>query len=330
MKRKKGALPIAWTAAVLLGLAAGVAVLFLTHAGQAAEGLGQLLGYAVSSVGRLGAALRFAAVLMLLGLGCYVSASAGGTALGVPGQFIAGAAAALLGAALNQWGLCLLLGAAAGCAWGMLPRLFRGHAAGAAVLLDWAAYFTADALLAGLPFQPGDKAARLAAVHPGAMPPALGGSFVNAAVPVALACAAAVWFLIRSTTLGYEIRACALNRQAAWNAGVRVNQRETLAAGLCGGLAGLAGGLFFLLDASTYALSGALPSVAFYAVPSALLGMAHPLAAVGSALVVAWLRSGQTALNKLIGQQDARLVAGAALYLGALALLAWRGMRRGK
>ena len=45
MKRKKGALPIAWTAAVLLGLAAGVAVLFLTHAGQAAEGLGQLSAY---------------------------------------------------------------------------------------------------------------------------------------------------------------------------------------------------------------------------------------------------------------------------------------------
>ena len=66
---------------------------------------------------------------------------------------------------------------------------------------------------------------------------------VHTGLLFSLAAAAALWALLRFTTLGFDIRALGANARAAAFAGVPVTRTMVLVALLSGGLAGLAGAI---------------------------------------------------------------------------------------
>ena len=139
-----------------------------------------------------------------------------------------------------------------------------------------------------------------------------------------------IWLLMSKTTLGYEIRACGLDRKASRHAGIRTGRRILLAAAFSGAMAGLAGAMYCMLDTTAYSVYRVAATFGFFAAPAALFGAAHPLAGVLSAVIVSWIRAGYTALKTLIGTQDADLTVGTMLFGGALILVIWRAIQRKK
>jgi simple sugar transport system permease protein len=114
---------------------------------------------------------------------------------------------------------------------------------------------------------------------------------VNAGFLLALAAAAAVWWLLERSTTGFEFRTVGANPSAARTAGMSVERSWVLAMLLAGGLAGLAAcavvqGTDYQLNFQSYGTYG------FDGITVALLGRARPVGIVLSALLFGALHAG--------------------------------------
>jgi ABC-type uncharacterized transport system permease subunit len=127
--------------------------------------------------------------------------------------------------------------------------------------------------------------------HVGGPPPQVGVGFL-----VALAAAAAMWWLLARSTLGFEFRTVGANPSAARTAGMSVSRTWILVMLLAGGLAGLSGavaiqGTFYSLNFQSYGDYG------FTGITVALLGRARPLGVVLAALLFGALDTGGTVMQ---------------------------------
>ncbi len=130
-------------------------------------------------------------------------------------------------------------------------------------------------------------------IAPNAHLPLIAGSHlrINAAFPLALACAAGVWWLLNRSTIGFEFRSVGANPNAARSAGMSVPRTWILAMLIAGGLGGLAAsavvqGTDFSLNFQSYGTYG------IDAITVALLGLARPGGVVLAALLFGALDAG--------------------------------------
>lgn len=117
---------------------------------------------------------------------------------------------------------------------------------------------------------------------------------------VALVAAVLVWFVMKRTTLGYEMRAVGHNPQAAAFAGIPVNAVILKTALLSGGLAALAG------FSEVAGLKGNLtldlsPGYGYTGIVVAMLAMLNPLGVVAAAIFVAAIFVGADAMSRTAG-----------------------------
>ncbi len=117
---------------------------------------------------------------------------------------------------------------------------------------------------------------------------------------LALFSATITWFIMKKTTLGYEMRAVGHNPEAARFAGVRVNMVLAKTALLSGGLAALAG------FSEVAGLKGNLtldlsPGYGYTGIVVAMLAMLNPLGVVVSAIFVAGIFVGADAMSRAVG-----------------------------
>jgi ABC-type uncharacterized transport system permease subunit len=194
-----------------------------------------------------------AAPLLLAGLAAAIALRAGLVNLGVQGQALAGALAAVL---VAEWirapgvvllPLAALAGMGAGLAWALLPALLRVWRGVPELLTTVLASYLALALVAALPSAAapprvrqaaavGSLAAPLAGLGPGATWPAL----LTWTVPAALA-AVLLWaFALRRSYVGLWLRALALAPRAARVAGAPAGVIALASLLLSGAVAGLA------------------------------------------------------------------------------------------
>ena len=134
-----------------------------------------------------------------------------------------------------------------------------------------------------------DASARLPLVSSGQLRLDLG-------LPIALAAAAAIAWLLERSTAGFELRAVGANPDAARTAGISVGRSYVLAMTTAGALAGLGGGMLVLSTSAlgnTFALTGQVAgSVGFDGITVALLGRGRPWGVVASAVLFGALRAG--------------------------------------
>jgi ABC-type uncharacterized transport system permease subunit len=130
-------------------------------------------------------------------------------------------------------------------------------------------------------------------MHGTARLPHLAGSTlrINAGIIVALAAAAGVWWLLKRSTVGFEIRAIGANAKAARTAGMNVDRGYIVVMLIAGGLAGLAGasvvlGTNYTVDPQVYGTYG------IDAITIALLGRGTPLGVVLASLLYGALHAG--------------------------------------
>jgi simple sugar transport system permease protein len=109
-----------------------------------------------------------------------------------------------------------------------------------------------------------------------------------------------VWFLLKKTRLGFNMRASGLAKDAAYFSGINVNKTMLISAIISGGIAGIAGAVevggihYHLIEA----LSGGL---GYSGIIVATLSSLNPIAVIPSALFIGLIDTGSQTLSRAMG-----------------------------
>jgi general nucleoside transport system permease protein len=250
---------------------------------------------------------------IIAGLSVALAFKAGLFNIGVEGQLLAGSLAAVLagyGITGLPWFVHLPLvvaaGVLAGGAYGAIPgvlKAFTGaHEVIVTIMLNYVASITTSFLLSGVMKDPRSGAvARTPFIAESARLPDLAPSpdiLLHLGVPIAVAVAVLIWWLLYKTTVGFEIRTVGANPHAARYAGIGVARTVVLTMALAGGLGGLAGAIE-VSGVNYYHTPGFSVGYGFDSIAIALLGRAHPLGVIPAALLFGGLRAGASRMQFL-------------------------------
>ena len=282
---------------------------------KVASAYGALVVGAVGSPSALAATTNQAAPLICAGLGVGLAFRAGLFNIGAQGQ-------ATIGAILAAWAgfalhlpvvlhllVALAFGLVGGAAWGALVGFLKARTGAHEVIVTIMLNDIASGVLAWLLttrafLRPGRQDPISPPVDATSMFPSLFGQ-LHVGFLVALAAAAATWWLIDRTTVGFTIRAVGANPRAAGTAGMDVARTTIVTMTLSGLLAGLAGVQYAVGPGAngvpTPLSMGLVGSVGFDAITVALLGRSRPVGIVGAGLLFGGLHSGGLAMQSMAG-----------------------------
>ena len=249
--------------------------------------------------------------LVLTGLAAAVAFKARFYNLGGEGQLYLGAlCAAVLGLHLAlpralAVPVIMAAGCAAGAAWalcaGMLKARLKVDEVVVTLLSNYIVIYIISALLDGPLKDPRTMWPNSPPILESARYPILiAGTRLHAGALVALAAAAAVWWAMKRSVLGFEIAAVGANPKAAGYAGIPVARTVVLTAIMSGGLAGLAGvgeviGLHYDL------VEKISPNYGYAGVVIAVLGGLNALGVVCAALLFGVLITGAELMSRYTG-----------------------------
>lgn len=249
------------------GLVAGLAVFFGLMVGaiiMLVSGFNPVTGYvslvqsALGSSLNIGEVLRSMTPLILTAAGFLVAQSAGFFNIGLAGQvwvgWIASTWFVLVNQSMTPWlsiPLAVIIGALAGALMGALPGWLRAQFGASEVIttimLNYIALYGGNAFVQGLPkklMTTTDMTVTLPtedSLRWDLLANLTGGSRLNIGFIIAIVALVAIWFIMKRTTLGFEIRAVGLNPDAARYAGMSAKRTAVTAMTISGLLAGLAG-----------------------------------------------------------------------------------------
>jgi ABC-type uncharacterized transport system permease subunit len=123
---------------------------------------------------------------------------------------------------------------------------------------------------------------------------------LSAAFILSIAAAAATFYLLQRTTIGYEIRAIGFNPAAAQNAGINPKKGIILAMVLSGVLAGI-GGAGEILGVHRRFIDGFSPGYGWDGLTVALVGGLNPVGSIVAAILFGAIRSGGISMNVSTG-----------------------------
>ena len=257
------------------------------------------------------ATLQKTTPLILVGLAVAIPLKVGLFNIGGQGQLMAGGiGAAWVGYALRGLPGPLLVVAAVvvavlfGAMWASIAALLkttRGvHEVISTIMLNSIAVGIIDWLINGGPLaDPAQPFPASRAVPEGARLTPLG--VLPWGLPVALLLAVVVAWMLRRTTLGFELQTVGRNKFAAGYAGISATKSTLIAMAMSGGLAGLAGA-FELLQIEPYRYqNGIAGSLGFDGITIALLARGNPLGTIPAALLVGGMRAGAPTLQFELG-----------------------------
>jgi simple sugar transport system permease protein len=296
--------------AIVFAFAVGAAVLYVTgyspveaYTAMATGAFGDLYG--------IGQTLMQATPIIFTSIAFLVSYKAGLFNIGAEGQFLMGAiASAVAGIYLEglPWivhvPLSLIAGMVAGGLWGLIPALlktrFEAHEVITTMMLSYVAQFLTSYLV-NHPFKaPGwvSQTVRLPASAElvRIMPP----SQLSSGIYIAVALVAVIWFLLKRTILGYELRAIGLNPTAAENAGIKINKGIITSLVISGAIAGL-GGAVEIMGVHKRFIDGFSPGYGWDGLAVALVGGLNPVGSMLASILFGALRSGGVVMARSTG-----------------------------
>ena len=243
-----------------------------------------------------------AAPLILGGLALGLGFKAGLFNIGAQGQFLMGAlGAAAVGASVAGLpapiaiATAVLAGAAVGAVYGFIPGMLKAFTGAHEVVTTIMLNFIAAAIIAYLVAGPlgaeGFAFARTGPIGNAALPDVPGTRNLHLGVLLAVVAVPIVWWILARSTFGFEIRTVGANPNAARYAGMRpavVTMTTMAASGLLAGLAGVVE----ILGVTGFINTSYGTSVGFDAISVALLGRAHPVGILFSAILFGAMRAG--------------------------------------
>lgn len=294
---------------VILGLLLGALLMF-------AFGYDPILGYewmldaSLGTTRGMGETLRQATPLIFTALGFSVAKSAGFFNIGLSGQALSGWVASVWFALafpdmprMLMLPLAVLIGAAAGAVAAAIPGFLRAFFGTSEVIvtimMNYILLYLSTFMLQNV--MPESMRNNLDASKPIAENATLrlpwlteffGGSRVNSGLFLALSMLVLVWFLMKKTTLGYEIRSVGLNPYASEYAGMSSRRTIVMSMVISGGLAGLGGVVEGLGTYQNFFVQTGSLSIGFDGMAVSLLGSGTSIGILLSALLFSILKIG--------------------------------------
>ena len=250
--------------------------------------------------------------------------------IGAEGQFICGGiVAALLGAFVKLPPIvhpivCILGGILAGAIWGGLVGLLKAkfgiNEVISSIMLNWLAFYFNNYLLG---FEKIRKPASDYSypIHDTAKIELFGGwkhsdqgiqylmehktlrGFLNAPVHwgiiLAIIVAILAWYILKHTTLGYQLRAVGFNKDAAEYGGIDIKKNTMRAMVIAGAIAGLAGACSMIGESGQMVLLGGQQGYGFDGMSVALIAANNPILCIPAGFLFAALNYGGTKLTIL-------------------------------
>jgi len=293
-------------AAVIAGLLIG-AVILVAHGASAVAAYSALWQGSFGNLAAIGRTLEKTTPLVFSGLALAFAFKAGLFNIGAQGQLLLGAfAAAVAGFGLKglpaiiHLPLALLVGAMISGLYAIIQGVLKvytgAHEVITGIMFNYVAINFTDYLAAG-PFKdptPGNIIARTALIQDTCQIPQFG--YVPLGFVIGLAAALMLWWLMKKTTLGFELRTIGLNVQAAQYAGIHVNRLLVLTMFFSGVLAGLGGAVETLGVMHRYQ-PGFNVGLGFDGITIALLARTHPIGVIPAALLVGAMRAGSNQMQ---------------------------------
>lgn len=308
--------------AIVLGILIGSIILLLS-------GTNPVEAYKVIFLGAFGKpkyiswTIVKAVPLILTGLSVAFAFNTGLFNIGAEGQYIVGSIGALVVGLLLDLppvihGLvALLVGALCGYIWGALVGLlkakFQVNEVISSIMMNWIAFYlsnyllsfpilrsiesdnsypireTASIKIAGA-WKMSESGRAYLAEHKFLKdilnPP------LNFGIIIAILAAIVVWYILKKTTLGYELRAVGFNEKAAEYGGIDINKSIVKSMGIAGILAGLAGAITVLGVSGDIGIMAAQEGYGFDGMAVALIAGNNPLGTIPAALLYAGLTYG--------------------------------------
>lgn len=261
--------------------------------------------------------------LILTGLSVAFAFNTGLFNIGAEGQYIVGSIGALVVGLLLDLppvvhGLvALLVGALCGYLWGaivgILKAKFQVNEVISSIMMNWIAFYLSNYLLS-FPIlrsiesdnsYPIKQSASIKIAGAWKMSES-GRAYLaqhkflkdilnpplNFGIIIAIVAAIVVWYILKKTTLGYELRAVGFNEKAAEYGGIDINKSIVKSMGIAGILAGLAGAITVLGVSGDIGIMAAQEGYGFDGMAVALIAGNNPLGTIPAALLYAGLTYG--------------------------------------
>ena len=299
--------------AVLLGMLIG-AVLMLIFGYDPFWAYYDLFTTAFGSLKNIGEILRAMSPLILIALGFSVASKAGFFNVGLPGQALAGWVSAVwfalsfpdLPKVISV--ICtVIIGLVAGGIAGAIPGILRAYLGTSEVIvtimMNYIVLYVGNAFIHAFPkdiMQSTDSTIRVSANATYQTPwlsELTGNSRMNIGIFFAIIAVGVIWFLLKKTTLGFEIRAVGLNPHASEYAGISAKRTIILSMIISGALAGLGGAVEGLGTFQNVYVQGSSLAIGFNGMAVSLLAGNSPIGILFAAFLFGVLQVGAPGMN---------------------------------
>jgi len=320
---------------ILIGILLGFLIMVLTKPGSSLEGLKKLFIGGMRSKRSIGDVFANAVPIMLTGLAFAFASKTGLFNIGASGQFIVGAAFSLYAARLItlppvvHWAVCVLIGILAGAIWGAIPGIFKAffnvNEVVGTIMMNYIGIYLVSIMAVYPPVFELDYN-RVRIDHPTAWTPILGlneifgGSKIDIGIFIAILVAILIFFILKKTTLGYQLKAVGYSSTASRAAGINYKKNIIISMAISGGLAGL-GGVFAYLAKNPLFLSGmsSVPPQGFDGMSVALLANSHPIGIIFTSIFISYLKNSAETLQ-IVGynRELASVIIASIIFMAAL------------
>lgn len=123
---------------------------------------------------------------------------------------------------------------------------------------------------------------------------------LNYGILIAILVAILVWYILKHTTLGYQLKSVGYNKDAAEYAGININKNIVLSLAIAGALSGLAGATQALGVEHQVGILAASQGYGFDGIAVSLIAANNPLATIPAGLLFGALKYGGGKLNSAI------------------------------
>lgn len=292
--------------AVFLGLLVGAIIMLLSGFNPIQDYANMFMG-AVGTPNAIGEVLRTATPLILTGCGFAIANSAGFFNIGVAGQALLGWVGAVSFALwfpdlphIIMLPGAIIAGVICGAIWsgiaGVLRAFFGTSEVITTIMLNYVALYGTNAFVKGV-LAKGDNdysptvptAARLRTPF---LENLTQNSTFHYGLIIAIIAAIFLWWLMRKTTLGYEIRAVGMNPDGARYAGMSDKKTIILSMLISGAFCGLGGAVDGLGNYENIIVNDAMPSIGYDGMSVSLLAGGSAIGIIFAAVLFGLLKIG--------------------------------------
>lgn len=298
---------------VVLGILLG-AIIMWVFGYDAIWGYEELFKTAFGSLRSLGEISRAMGPLMLIALGFAVASRAGFFNVGLPGQALAGwLVAGWFALSFPDLPrpfmliMTVLLGVVAGGIIGAIPGILRAYLGTSEVIvtimMNYIVLYVGNAFIHSFPksvMQSIDSSITVGAnatYQTEWLRALTNNSRMNIGIFFAIVAVILVWFLLKKTTLGFEIRSVGINSHASEYAGMSAKRTIILSMIISGALAGVGGVVEGLGTFQNVYVQGSSLSVGFNGMAVSLLASNSPIGIPFAAFLFAVLQVGAPGMN---------------------------------